>query len=220
MRLWIIPITMAVACAGAYGYWWYKQHTLVVASTVEASDLAGHGMEVIASSSVDDLIKRVDKLVDENKTLKDALEAAKKAAPGARVVQVVKACTEPEKVPVASKCLLAGGDEGEVRVNEIQLQTEGGNKILIGTAEAWRLNPPARLFGGKFSAATTEVGGYPGDLLRPSKWGIGSGAVLVNGGIVPELVLAAPAFRVLGLELSPILAAGWGAGLLAVVVRP
>jgi hypothetical protein len=106
--------------------------------------------------------------------LATAIEAAKKAAPGARVVRVMQASTGPVQVqpgasmatvvqppecPPVPACALAPGDTAEARVSEVDLQTKAGNQAVVGTAECWRLTPePAvKLFGGPFEARLTTV---------------------------------------------------------------
>jgi hypothetical protein len=215
----IAIISGAVVLAGGVGYVVYSRHKPAPiespAAVGEALDLESHGIEVVQPETVEDLEKLVAELAAQNQALADALAKVRAEAPKTKIVSVECASTGP----VESK--EPGIVAGEIRVTSVQLQTEAGNKILIGTAEAWRLDPgpAALLFGGPFSAKATEVSGWPGDLIRPSKWGIGP-AVFYAGGFRPGLVLAAPPFRVLGLEFSPLVGVGWGAGLAAIVVRP
>lgn len=185
---------------------------------LEQERLRAAGLQVAEES------KRVD-LEREVGTLRSQLEEARKVEPGIRVVEVVKwrtgatpseggAVAPPVQPtpggPAGEGCLLPAGSVGEVRVEEARLVGPAGARVLVGRAEAWRLEPApaARLFGGQLRAdvALAERG------ARPPSWA--AGLVLTAGrtgwGVGPAL--SPPPLQVLGLQGELVAGAGLGPG--------
>jgi hypothetical protein len=211
----------------------------------EAETLRQRGLVVVEQAKGKDLDARVRALTAENETLAAALAKAKKAAPGSRVVGVARASTGPVQVggaggaagdpgspgssgsPAAPSssplCLLYDGDEGEIEVDQVVLATRGGNRVLVGTAYAYRTNPLPHepLFGGEFSAPLTEAA----EERRETKAGWGAGAFVTAGrhGYAVGPALALPPFRVWKAQVETVAGAGlgpngeWQGGLSAVV---
>jgi hypothetical protein len=198
----------------------------------EAETLRQRGLVVVEQAKGRDLDARVRALTEENVTLRDALAKAKKAAPGSRVVGVARASTGPVRVggtggaaggsgtpepsggqnaPSSSPlCLLYEGDEGEVQVDEVVLATKGGNRVLVGTAYAYRTNPLPHepLFGGEFSAPLTEAA----EERRETKAGWGAGAFVTAGrhGYAVGPSVALPPLRVWKAQIETVAGAGLG----------
>lgn len=101
--------------------------------------------------------------------LQAEVERAKKAIPGARVVAASSSstgalpasgaprpswpcspahpCSAPaagEPEPRVPECILAVGDEGEIRVDQVVLDGPGGARMVVGAASAYRLTPSTR----------------------------------------------------------------------------
>ena len=177
-------------------------------------------------------------LAADNADLADALKKAEKAAKGARPIVVVHASTGPVsaagaarppppppggEVPApAAGCLLATGDQGEIRAESVLLQTKAGNLVFVGTASAWRVEPgpPARLFGGQLMAKVAAEAPE-----RPAGWGFGLAVTAGREGWMVGPVAASPPVRLWRYqgELSVGAAAGpggeWGGVATAVVRR-
>ena len=107
-------------------------------------------------------------------------------------------------------CVLRLGDSGEVRVSGVALRTGAGNIVVEGTAEAWRLNPDARLFGGplKIDAAYLSPQ-VPG---RGPGWGSGIALTVGRHGWTAGPVLAIPPLTLWRLQLEPAAALTLGSG--------
>lgn len=213
-----------------------------LARVQEQLELERNGQEVV--DPVPDVRPRVDQLEAENEDLRVALAKARAAAPGATPIGAGHASTGPVHVggvppvlvsppqPEASApcpvCLLVAGDTGEVRVDQVVLETKGGNKVLVGAAAAWRLMPApeTKLFGGPFDADLTGFAEKVPPDAPGSRWGAGplvgvSGQGWLAGGVLtsPEARLPLIGWRV---SAAVVAAAGssQGLALAGVVVRP
>lgn len=230
------------------------------ARAAEGRELERAGQVVV--EAVPDLAPRVATLEAENADLKAALEAARKAAKGARPVMIahgstgpVKASGKPRDTPsqanaatpgaspapisspvpaptghsgegaTSSSCLLAEGDQGEIRVDAVALQTRAGNRVLVGAASAHRLNPEARLFGGSFSAPVTWAAEREPATPAVRRWGAGPWLGVSSSGVAVGAAVAAPPARLfgIGLELSlggGVTPDGRGQGAMQLILRP
>ncbi len=153
--------------------------------------------------------------------LKGQLETARKALKNARPVTVVTGTTGPVPVfapqtlpsgsqtsgsvspPAAPACLLAAGDRGEVRVSAAAVEGASGVIAVVGTAEAWRVDPPLRLFGGDLRLdVTVET-----QRQRAPGWAYGLGGGVSGRGFLGALSVRTPP-RTLPLLHWPV--RGWG----------
>jgi hypothetical protein len=102
--------------------------------------------------------------------------------------------TKPDGTPAERPCLLRPGDQGEVTVTEAVLETEAGNRVLVGAAEAYRVSPEPRLrlFGGSFRTEITEAKAEPLPLASSPGWGAGLMAGLGTSGVLGSAVVATP----------------------------
>ncbi len=101
--------------------------------------------------------------------------------------------------PPSPACLLAEGDEGEIRTAVAGLETRAGNLVVVGAAEAWRLTPPAtRLFGGPLRLEATveeRADSGPG-------WGGGARVQAGRRGVLVGPALSPPPWRVWRYQLE------------------
>jgi len=107
-------------------------------------------------------------------------------------------------------CLLAAGDEGEIRVDQVVLDGTGGARLVVGAASAYRVTPEprARLFGGPFRAALSEASAEA-PVAQPG-WGAGIFVGLSRDGWAAGPALAAPPFRLFGVQVEAVAGAGLG----------
>ena len=164
----------------------------------EERALRAEGFLVASHSRIGEL----ESLVPE---LRAELERLRSVSPGSRVAYVTRGATGPvvagdgpRTIPAQPQgqpcgpCLLAPGDRGEVRCSVAGVETRAGSQIVLGTGEAWRLEPgpPARLLGGLFSAPlTTAVSVAP---TRQSGIGVGVLGSCSSSGCGVGPALAAP----------------------------
>ena len=142
------------------------------ARDAEASRLASEGQIVELRKTAADLQRDLDVEIESNTALQAALDEARKAAPGSKVVRMVRASTgpmpaggQPRECPVppigtaCPVCLVAPGDQLEVRVAEVDLQTKLGNRVVVGSGACVRLLPPPEttIAEGEFEASLTRV---------------------------------------------------------------
>jgi hypothetical protein len=181
---------------------WQRTHRDTGAARVsEAHQLETAGQEVVDPETADQLQSEVDELTAANDDLHEALDAAREAAPNTKIVYVTRATTGPvlaggvpsaqdgPSTPPAAdpSCLLSAGDRGEVRVDEITLETTAGNRLLVGAASAWRLDPERRLFGGPFSAPLTEAAAVEPPQAQP--WPGLRDYIEMGGGLLGGILL-------------------------------
>jgi len=162
----------------------------------EAEVLRQRGLLVAAQLDRAGLAAEVRRLGPE---LQLALAAARRAAPGSRVTGAGASSTGAvpaggEARPTSSTpaaalptCLLAAGDQGEVRVEQVVLETRGGNRVIVGVGEAWRLEPApaARLFGGPFRAELSRIGVEEPEERPGWAWGVVAGCGKAGCGVGP-----------------------------------
>lgn len=118
----------------------------------------------------------------------------------------------PPFPPSASEppCLLAEGDEGGVKVTEVEVSTKAGNTIVVGKATCYRLSPPpetpiiTKLFDSKMSNVSEE------QKAKLPGWGGGIYGGASSHGWVLGPALAFPPLRVFGRQLE--LTGGVGLG--------
>jgi hypothetical protein len=176
------------------------------ARVAEASQLVAQGQIVAAQRDRYGIKADLDAAIDENAQLKEALDEARKAAPGAKVERVLRASTGPVPMSEAAVRSLCSGLitppaqvsvdepalpiaplEGEIHVASVELRSDKGNLLAAGGAEAWQVSPGPRqiLFSGRFVAPASylsEVAPTPDD-----RWpwyvheAIGLGAGLAAG---------------------------------------
>jgi len=245
-RAVIIAMLAGLAAVGALAYKLNRgaEAQAELARMAEAGRLSAQGLVVEERRQKDALQADRDRLAAENPELRAALERAEKAARGARVVSVVSASTgsatatgEPRPPsPVATSsivtpkqeapCLLAPGDRAEIRVDQVTFETRAGNRVLVGAAAAWRLDPApkAQLVSGTWQADVTEALGSAPPVALGARWGAGVAILGSAHGLAPAIALAAPPLRALGLSMELSVAAGWGtegpAGSALLLVRP
>lgn len=200
-----------------------------LARHLEAEQLRAAGLEVAAERDRADLWDEANRASAESEDLRRALAEARAASHGERPVLVARCSTGPRpaagaarpatspppapgsEAPAPPACLLAAGDQGEVQVDEVVLETRAGNLVLVGAASAWRAAPDrARLFGGPFRADLGEVAGAAPP--RPAGWGVGVWSGVSRDGWAVGPAVAAPPLRLWTLQLEAILGGGLGPG--------
>jgi hypothetical protein len=98
-------------------------------------------------------------------------------------------------------CLLAEGDKAEMKISIIEMKTAQNNRIVVGSAEAWRLgNPDERVLKGAFSAPFSVAEG----LAPPPEpgWGAYLSGLCGLTGCGAGVGLLAPPLRFLGVRLE------------------
>jgi hypothetical protein len=164
------------------------------AHALEADDLA-----LLYDAELAERDALVEQLTKESASFKEAYEKAKRAA-HVKVIEVVRTSTGPSLVGGAppttvidttEPCVLRKNDKGTVWVREATLETSNGNRILVGSAEAWRVSPePAvRLFEGPFQAQLTEAKSAPLPAQGFETWqlvliGVGIAVVSASAGVL------------------------------------
>jgi hypothetical protein len=146
----------------------------------------------------------------------------------ARVVSVISASTGPQPVrPDATKpaasgsspaCALLETDQGEIEVRQATIQTQAGNRVVVGAAEAYRVSPRRWLFGGTFSAPLTEASEEAKPAARAPGWGAGPLAGISTAGGQLGVIVATPEGRlpVLGGQVFGVATGVGGSGQFAV----
>jgi hypothetical protein len=151
-----------------------------------------------------------------NTELERALAEALRVSPGARVVSVTRASTEPAQtrgeptpaLPACPSCLVADTDRLVAHVDEVRLRTSAGSEIVTGTVAVERLGErPTLLLREPWSSQITAVArSIPSVIapvaplaLRPS-WGLGVIGTLSTRGWSAGVLVASP--RVWRLEGS------------------
>jgi hypothetical protein len=224
---WVLVLLLGLTAA-----WLWRERSGAKAEAgrvAEAAKLAAAGQ--IVAAPVVDLQPELDKLTDENTTLRTALADARKLVPGAKIDQVEHAQTAPQVVTAApeagavqGRCVVDQGDKLELRVDQVELRTRAGNVVLVGSASAWRTDPPpeVQLVAGKFEQTATTLS----DLAtkQAPSWGFGVAEFAGSYGWASGAAVLAPPLMVLGHELDLGLSAGIGTlgfvGSASVVVRP
>lgn len=208
---------------------WNRSRTAAgeLARHLEAEQLRAAGLEVAAEKDRADLWDEANKASAESEDLRRALAEARTAAQGERPVLVARCSTGPRPAAGAARpatspppapgsaapplpaCLLAAGDQGEVQVDEVVLETRGGNRVLVGAASAWRVAPDrSRLFGGPFRSDLGEVAVAAPP--APPGWGAGIWSGVSRDGWAVGPAVAAPPLRLWTLQLEATIGAGLG----------
>jgi hypothetical protein len=187
----------------------------------EAEQLRAKGQIVEEKRRRQDAEAVADSLAGHNAELGRALEAAKRAAPDAKVVRVVEASTGP----VVATAPVAAGDQVEIRVGEVELESKEGNHVLAGAAECVRVQPapPAVVASGPFRQDVTKLLAVQTPAQEPPRWGFGP-AVFGGSGWALGAVASSPPVRLLGVDFEVTAAAGLGSsgptGMASLVLRP
>lgn len=191
----VLPWLLAVAAlAGCAVLWWGAR--LAGADRErqsEAAELRARGLIVARDVTAAALAARVAELETRDGELRQALERARREARDARVVRVVRASTAPVTASAAvtvqptaeAPCLVRLGDRLQLRVDEVDLLTERGNTIVVGSVAVDRLDPaPVRIAAGAFEAALTRVEQLPPPDRGWPTWAVvavGAGAAVLGG---------------------------------------
>jgi hypothetical protein len=174
----------------------------------EQAEIRAAGLELIEGAEQAALQLELEQAKKGSASFAEALARAEEALK-ARTVIVVRASTgpvpvetpenpdppkKPDGAPAERPCLLRPGDQGEVAVTEAVLETEAGNRVLVGAAEAFRVSPAPRLrlFGGSFRTEITEAKGEPVPLESSPGWGAGLMAGYGTSGPLGSAVVATP----------------------------
>ena len=223
---WLLVVALALGCAWLVRRAWNAEGE--AAQAIEARELAAQDQIVGLRTTVEQLTKEQTTLTNHDAELQDALDAARKAASGAKVVRVVRASTgpmvvggEPRECPVSAStqqcptCLLAVGDSVEVRVNEIDIETKADNRVAVGTGECLRVSPPPEtsLARGPFEAKLTTVSQL--EEPRPASdpgLGLGVAAFASGKGTALGVAISPPPLRIWALQLDLTIAGGTGNG--------
>jgi hypothetical protein len=129
--------------------------------------------------------------------LQAELARLRAASPGVKVRTVVRwktaylpaggAPREPAAPGQPVVCVLAQGDEGQIRVDAVRAETKAGNVVAVGQAQAVRVHPPPEtvLFGGPFEAALSS---YTEAAVTPlARWSLGARGWWRNPGWTAEV---------------------------------
>lgn len=199
------------------------------------------GLLVVERDTSAELAATAKRMVAENDDLRSALAAAKAAIPGARVVATASASTGPrpaaglprpgpsrvepgpacppppsapqDEAPAASPtCLLAAGDEGEIRVDQVVVDGPQGARVLVGAASAYRVMPEPRtkILGGPFRTdlSSAEMAAPPAE----PGWGAGVVVVAGRSGWAVGPAISPPPRSVFGHKLEAAAGAAVGPG--------
>ncbi len=112
------------------------------ARAAEAELLEADDLLVAAQVRREVLESDTKRLAGENLSLVGALARARRIAPTARARATLEASTGPVVVAGTAPCLLAPGDELDLRIGAVTLRTEAGNDVFVAGVEAWRVLPP------------------------------------------------------------------------------
>lgn len=185
-----------------------------LARVQEAHEIEKAGLELVAEADKASLRSQLDEARAQSVEFAAALQEAQEKLRNSRPVFVARASTGPvtvrppvpdgkggdggEEVGTRSvgvsppSCLLQPGDQGEIQVTEAVLETEAGNRVLVGAAEAYRLDPKTLLFGGRFSVPITEAMAEPASLRSSPGWGVGLFGGLASTGPAASIALLTP----------------------------
>ena len=215
LRPWIVPL-IALAVIVALAWSWNREHAarVALARTAEEAKAEAARLGVVQQAGARDLSTALAVAQE----LQGQLADARKALGEVKPVEIVKWVTVPAAASGSPRpapgggsppCLLAAGDSGEVRVSEARLEGKAGARVLIASAEAWRLTPTAsRLFGGPVNTpvplALTEA------VPAPPRWGAGVYVGAARDGWTVGPAVAFPPLRLWGLSVEATAGAGLG----------
>ena len=109
--------------------------------------------------------------------------------------------TLPPDAPPAQVCLLRPGDKGEIRVTGAAVKTQAGNVAVEADAEAWRLEPDSKLFGGPLHLEVKYQA--PPAPAREVGWGGGLALAVGSRGWAAGPAVASPPLHLWRLQLEP-----------------
>lgn len=206
----------------------------------EAEALRARDLIVEHAAKRADLETRAKALAGQNADLAAELARARASAPRARVTGTFQGSTKPapaagtptptptcatpgsggaaappaqptQGVPAGAGCLLAVGDLGEIHVEQVELTTKAGNRVVVGAAGCYRSEvPPVRLFGGAFSSALSTA---TGEAERPApRWGVGLMAAASRDSVGAGPVVMFPPLRLWGLQGEALAGCAAGSG--------
>jgi hypothetical protein len=215
-------VLKTIADAGRASAWWITIIAIAVALMLMAracsetdkakEELArereSRAIEIAGLTQLHDADKgALERELENAKAESASFEAELKRAQAelrARPIMVVRARTGPVPVdapeashpghPDDATCLLRAGDQGEVIVNEAILESELGNRVLVGSADAFRVapEPRVRLFGGEFRTDVTTAVSEPAPVRRESGWGVGLSGGVATTGPIGSVMLVTP----------------------------
>lgn len=237
-RWWALPALLVVV---AVLLTWRLEEGRVAqaeaARLAQEARLRAEGLLVVEQAKAKGLEAEAERLAGQNAELAAELERARAAAPGAKVSGTISARTGPRPAsgeprpgpafyrcepgpagpaaPPAEEppaCLLAEGDLGEVVVNQVELETKDGARVVAGAAQAWRTHPwpPTRLFGGGFQAQLSAAKGEQ-ERAAPG-WGAGVWLGVGREGWAAGPAVAVPPVRLGPVQLELVVGAGLGSG--------
>jgi hypothetical protein len=109
-------------------------------------------------------------------------------------------------VAAVGECVLAAGDRAEVEIDQVTLETELGNRVVVGTAKVNRLQPEpvTTLLHAKFRADGSRLVAVPADAARREGrgWGVGVYGAAWDGGQTVGPVVGFPSLLLLGHSLE------------------
>jgi hypothetical protein len=235
---WFLPLLLLLA--GLWLAWQLnagRESEATARRLADEARLRAEGILVVEQAKGRDLEAEARRLGARVPELEAELERARKAAPGARVTGTVSTSTggvvaggsprpgpacpaaappaaapAPPSGPPAPACVLADGDVGEIRVDQVAMETREGAQLLVGSTSAWRLDPgPAtKVMSGSFRSALSTAKTEPPP--APPGWGAGLYAGVSREGWALGPALALPPARLWALQLEVVLGAGVGPG--------
>ena len=214
-----------------------RQAALTASRLAEEARARAAGELVIEQAKSKSLEAEAKRLAAEIPDLKEALAKARAAMPGAQVTGTASTSTGPRVAggdprpgptcPAAApaaptpkpviegsgvSCLLAAGDEGEIRVDQVVLEGPRGAQLLVGAASAYRVTPAprAKLFGGPFRTELSTAKAEPPP--APPGWGAGVTVLAGRAGWEVGPALSPPPWSFWGLHLEGLAGAAVGPG--------
>jgi hypothetical protein len=228
-RWWALPaLLVVVALVLAWRLDSGRRSALEAARLAEEARAKAAGLLVAEQSKGKTLEAEAKRLAAAIPDLEAALAKARAALPGAKVSGTASSSTGPRPAggdprpgpvcpaapgaPPAPVCLLAAGDEGEIRVDQVVLTGPAGATVLVGAASAYRVTPEprTRLFGGPFRAelSTAKVASPP----PPPGWGAGALVLGGRSGWAVGPAIAPPPVQFWGLRFELLAGAAVGPG--------
>lgn len=192
----------------------------------EAELLRAKGLVVAWQKKDAELKREIEGLERRLPELQAEVARVKREARGARPVAVFSGSTGPvsaagtarptEPPPSSgaataaagsSLCLLAAGDLGEIRAEQVILDTRAGNRVMAAVASAWRVSPlpETRLFGGPLRGDFSVAKERP-----PPGWGVGGFGAVCGDGWFAGPAAALPPARFWGRQIETQIGAGFG----------
>jgi hypothetical protein len=189
---WLLTVGLAVALV--LFFLSARDDVASAAKRAEAAELTAKHFQVAAEAGAKDLAAAADGIAG----LKAEVARLQKESPGAKLKTVIRWRTvylpaggeaRPPETPGAPPpvCVLARGDQGQIRVDAVRAETRAGNVVAIGQAEAVRVAPPPEtvLFGGPFEAALSS---YTEAAITPApRWSLGARGWWRNPGWTAEV---------------------------------